>query len=101
MSDKRKHTRIPSAFNVELSLPDQGVLKTRTRDISEGGAFVIIKELDITPEMHMTVTVRVLGLPTGPGDPVQCQVVRLEEEGIGLRFIRSESADETDEEEDD
>jgi hypothetical protein len=89
-SDQRKSPRISSAFNVELSLPDQVTVKTKTRDISQGGAFVIIKEQDITPEIHMTLTIRVLGLPTGPGDPVQCQVVRLEDEGLGLRFIQKE-----------
>ncbi len=86
-SDQRRHPRINSAFNVELSLPDQNPIRTKTRDISEGGAFVIIKEQDISPEMHMTVTVRVLGLPTGPGEAVQCQIVRLENEGLALKFL--------------
>lgn len=88
-SDQRKYPRINAAFTVELTLPDQPPLETRTRDISEGGAFVIIKEQDIGPELHMKVTVRVLGLPTGPGEPVECEVVRLSGEGLGLKFLKT------------
>lgn len=88
-NDQRKHPRIPAAFQVELSLEGVGSFTSKTRDISEGGAFVIMKEEDISPEMHMRLTVRVLGLPTGPGEPVECEIVRLEDEGCGLRFLSS------------
>lgn len=86
-SDKREHPRMQAAFQVELSLGEDQTVLSKTRDISEGGAFVITKEQDISPELHMRLTVRVMGLPTGPGEPVQCEVVRLEEEGCGVRFL--------------
>lgn len=88
-SEQRKHPRIPAAFSVELVAPD-GTTTAKTRDISDGGAFVIFREEDLTPDMHMRLTVRVMGLPTGPGDPIECEVVRKEGEGVGLRFVKNE-----------
>jgi len=85
--DKRKSPRIKASFQVELTHPELGAIKTKTRDISELGAFVIVDE-DSTPELHMKVHIRVLGLPGEPGTPVESEVVRIEHEGIGLKFIR-------------
>ncbi len=91
--DKRNSPRIKAAFQVELTHPELGVIKTKTRDISENGAFVIVNE-DSTPELHMKVHIRVLGLPGEPGAPVESEVVRIEHEGVGVKFIRDDNADE-------
>ena len=87
--DKRNSPRIKAAFQVELTHPELGTIKTKTRDISEFGAFVIVNE-DATPELHMKVHIRVLGLPGEPGAPVESEVVRIEHEGVGLKFIRDD-----------
>ncbi|WLQ14826.1 PilZ domain-containing protein [Hahella aquimaris] len=84
--EKRSSPRIKANFRVELSSPQLGIIETRTRDVSEGGAFVIIAE-ETTPELHMKVQIRVLDLPGEPGQSVESEVVRIENEGVGLRFI--------------
>ena len=89
--DKRRHHRVQAPFTVKLTLPDQGSFTTQTRDLSEGGAFVIIQESDVTPTLHMRLQIQVLGLPMGPGEAVECEVVRLTDDGIGVRFLDNQS----------
>ncbi|OZG72555.1 hypothetical protein BTA51_15680 [Hahella sp. CCB-MM4] len=87
--DKRNSPRIKASFQVELTHPEFGTIKTKTRDISENGAFVIVNE-EQTPELHMRVSIRVLGLPGEPGAPVESEVVRIEHEGVGVKFIQDD-----------
>ncbi len=90
--DKRNSPRIKASFQVELTHPELGTIKTKTRDISENGAFVIVNE-DQTPELHMRVSIRVLGLPGEPGAPVESEVVRIEHEGVGIKFIQENQSE--------
>ncbi|WP_157496795.1 PilZ domain-containing protein [Hahella ganghwensis] len=90
--DKRSSPRIKASFQVELTHPDLGTIKTKTRDISENGAFVIVNE-ENTPELHMRVSIRVLGLPGEPGAPVESEVVRIEHEGVGVKFIQDDDGE--------
>lgn len=84
--NQRKSPRIKASFRVELSHPELGTITSRTRDISESGAFVILNEA-VTPSLHMHIHIRVIGLPTGNGDKVESEVVRVEDEGIALKFL--------------
>ncbi|WP_369601534.1 PilZ domain-containing protein [Hahella sp. SMD15-11] len=86
--ESRRSPRIKATFKVELSHPELGVLVSRTRDISEGGAFVILNE-SISPTLHMRIRIRVIGLPMGAGEPVESEVIRIEDEGIALKFVDS------------
>lgn len=96
--DKRASPRIPAKFKVELSHPQIGTVLTKTRDISDRGAFVFT-EKDHSPEVKERVQLKVLGLPGEEANPVESEVVRVEQEGIGVKFVaESEELDEEDEE---
>lgn len=96
--DKRASPRIPAKFNVELSHPELGTLFTKTRDISDQGAFVFTEQ-STSPDVNERVHLKVIGLPGEEASPVESEVVRVETEGIGLKFVNEEhDLDEDDEE---
>lgn len=82
----RKHQRVRAAFRVEVVHPETGTIASQTRDISESGAFIKIDN-QLLAHKDVEIQIRVLGLPTGPGELVTSRVVRVEEEGIGVLFI--------------
>lgn len=84
--DKRASPRIPAKFTVELSHPEIGKVFTKTRDISDRGAFVFT-EKDNSPEVKERIQLKVLGLPGEEANPVESEVVRVEIEGIGVKFV--------------
>ncbi|GAA3952157.1 PilZ domain-containing protein [Allohahella marinimesophila] len=86
----RQHQRIKASFRVEVVHPDTGVMQSQTRDISESGAFIKIKN-ELLSHKNVIIQLRVLGLPTGPGELVTGRVVRVEEDGLGVLFVQVDS----------
>ncbi len=86
--ENRKHLRIGLIVDIELTLPDQGVVTVRTRNISDGGLFLILDDIQL-PEVGTEVKVRLKNqLGDGEEPPInRAMVVRQEAEGVGLSFI--------------
>lgn len=89
--DKRTYTRFAVALDVQVSFErGNGVLKTR--DISDGGVFLILDEQDFElPPLGTRVQLQVQNPLMGDDPPpiVEGEVVRRTEEGIGVRFIET------------
>jgi len=87
-NEQRKHLRIGLIVDIELTLPEQGQITVRTKNISDGGLFLILDNIELPP-MGTEVQVR-LKNQLGDGDepPVnRAMVVRAENNGIGLEFL--------------
>jgi hypothetical protein len=85
---KSPRTRLRAA--VTLKHPSMGEHQTHTRDISDGGAFVLTEGMAL-PAMGEIVEVQVQGLPGEPAPIVRMRVVRIDKDGIGLEFIEDEA----------
>lgn len=70
-------------MKVSLTMTDRGEVYAMTRDISESGVFVII-DRDSMPQVGEIVNVQVQGLPGADAPWVEMEVVRAENDGIGL-----------------
>jgi len=85
--NSRRHSRIQVALKVELTLEDSGVIFAKTRDISEGGIFLILDQ-DQMPAMGDVVRAQIKNLPGQAETPVvSMKVVRVTPEGIGLCIL--------------
>ena len=87
-SELRRHLRIGLAVDIDLTLPGQNPIQVRTRNISDGGLFLVVEGLQL-PAVGTEVTVRLKNqLGDGESPPVnRAMVVRHEPDGIGLEFI--------------
>jgi PilZ domain len=87
-SELRRHLRIGLVVEIELTLPGQPPVHVRTKNISDGGLFLVIDDTKLPP-IGTEVKVRLKNqLGDGEEPPVnRAQVVRHEPDGIGLEFI--------------
>lgn len=83
--EQRRHLRTPLSCRIKIVHETIGELMVKTRDISDGGVFVIIDPENI-PTVGTVVTGQVQGL-MDDAPVLAMEVVRIESEGIGLRFI--------------
>lgn len=88
MSDKRESVRTPMACRIKIEHESMGELVVKTRDISDGGVFVVL-EPEQVPPIGSIVTGQVQGL-VAEAPVVRMEVVRVESEGVGLRFLDTE-----------
>ena len=87
-SEARGFPRIPMRLKVCLMMSEDGEMLAVTRDISDGGLFVLV-DSEIMPDIGESVNVQVQGLPNGMEAPwVIMQVVRIETDGIGLMILK-------------
>ena len=87
-SENRKHLRIGLIVDIELTLPGQDMMNVRTRNISDGGLYLILDNIDL-PSVNTEVQVRLKNqLGDGEEPPInRAKVVRHETDGIGLVFL--------------
>ena len=89
--ENRKYPRRNVTLEVELSYPTGDKQIVHTRDISEGGLFLVLDKLD-RPILGELLGVKLVGDSVDkevlPGD--DAVVVHQEPEGIGLAFIQME-----------
>ena len=87
-SENRKHLRIGLVVEIELTLPEQDPVDVRTRNISDGGLYLLIDEIQLPP-VGTEVKVRLKNqLGDGEEPPInRARVVRHEPDGIGLEFL--------------
>lgn len=87
-SEQRRHLRIGLVVEIELTLPGEQPVTVRTRNISDGGLFLILDDIDMPP-IGTEVQVRLKHqLGDGEDPPInRARVIRHEPEGIGLAFL--------------
>ena len=86
--EKRKHIRTPFACRIKIIHDSIGELLVKTRDISDGGVFVVL-EPDQIPPVGTVVEGQVQGL-MDDAPILQMEVVRVEPIGVGLRFLQDD-----------
>jgi hypothetical protein len=84
MNDKRQHERIAFPAEVKIMHPDFGAIIGRTRDMSDGGLFLIV---DVNPGLGVgaRVTVQAQDI-SGEAPLVEATVVRVEASGVALMY---------------
>ena len=87
--NNRRSPRTRLRAEVKLNLPTVGEQRTHTRDISEGGAFVLNEGIE-APALGEIIEVQVQGLPGEAAPVVRMKVVRIDRDGIGLAFIKDD-----------
>jgi hypothetical protein len=84
MNDKRQHERIAFPAEVKIMHPDFGAIIGRTRDMSDGGLFLLV---DTNPGLGVgaRVTVQAQDI-SGEAPLVEATVVRVESSGVALMY---------------
>ncbi|MGE0623076.1 MAG: PilZ domain-containing protein [Pseudomonadales bacterium] len=90
--ERREHPRIQLPLLVELQHPSTGRRNCVARDVSEGGVFVQIADVPLKTGAKIKLTVRNANtVDTQPTPTVDMEVVRIEDEGLGCRFVNRTS----------
>lgn len=87
----RKFVRTRLRAEVKVSHPEIGELILHTRDISDGGAYIVGSSVGAQP--GDLVEVQLQGLPGEPAPVVQMRVVRVDKDGMGLQFVHLDESD--------
>ncbi|OGQ96570.1 MAG: hypothetical protein A2521_15465 [Deltaproteobacteria bacterium RIFOXYD12_FULL_57_12] len=86
--EHRKHTRLPLAMDVELTLADGSVHKGWTRNISFGGMLVgVAGQLAITAGELLELALIMHSREPRLAIEFECRVVHQGDAGLGLQFI--------------
>jgi c-di-GMP-binding flagellar brake protein YcgR len=87
-SENRRHLRIGLVVDIELTVQGQAPFHVRTKNISDGGLFLLLDDVKLPP-VGTEVKVRLKNqLGDGEEPPVnRARVVRHDPDGIGLEFI--------------
>ena len=89
MSDnRRRHPRYPINADVLVRHPDIGEKIVKTRNVSDGGVF-LITEPTAMPAIGEIVFGQVQGMIDNP-PLIKMEIVRTEFDGIGLQFIEED-----------
>lgn len=86
--EKRRHVRTPFVCRIKITHESVGELTVKTRDISDGGVFVVLEPEQIPP-VGTIVTGQVQGL-LDDAPVLEMEVVRMEPSGVGLRFLEED-----------
>ena len=87
-AENRKHLRIGLVVEIELTLPGKEASDVRTRNISDGGLYILLDDIELPP-IGTEVMVRLKNqLGDGEEPPTnRALVVRHESDGMGLQFL--------------
>lgn len=90
MSDKelRRYVRTNFSCRIKISHESIGEILVKTRDISDGGVFVVLEPEQIPP-IGTRLTGQVQGL-MDDAPVLELEVVRVESTGVGLRFVHED-----------
>ncbi|MGO1501618.1 MAG: PilZ domain-containing protein [Marinobacter sp.] len=88
VDDRREHCRTAMSAKVKVRHERLGEFVFSTRDISDGGVFIVLDNEPFTPDMGDKVEVQVQGLPV-PAPVLNMVVVRITNDGYGLQFNES------------
>lgn len=85
--EQRRYPRIQLPLLVELKHPSLGTQRCVARDISEGGVFVYTDKPQIKPGAKVKLTLQnLLSVEAQPTPTVEMEVMRVEDQGLGLAF---------------
>ncbi|MDV3503870.1 PilZ domain-containing protein [Marinobacter sp. M-5] len=84
-NDRREHCRTALSAKVKVQHATLGEFLFSTRDISDGGIFIVVESDPFEPAMGDRVQVQVQGLPV-PAPVLEMVVVRKTNDGFGLQF---------------
>ncbi|KMQ74174.1 PilZ domain-containing protein [Marinobacter subterrani] len=84
-NDRREHMRTAMSAKVKVVHESLGEFIFSTRDISDGGVFIVVDVEPFAPQIGDRVTVQVQGLPV-PAPVLDMVVVRKTNDGYGLQF---------------
>jgi c-di-GMP-binding flagellar brake protein YcgR len=84
---ERKYTRVDFETTIKVATASTEVLATRIRDISLGGLFIVTDE-PLPMGAHCTVCLDLKGPASLLEIKVEGEVVRVEEDGVGLVFTK-------------
>lgn len=83
--DRRELGRTAMSAKVRVRHDDLGEYVFSTRDISDGGIFIVVEGESFVPAIGDKVEVQVQGLPV-PAPVLEMEVVRRSNDGFGLQF---------------
>ena len=83
--ENRKHIRTRLTSSVKVIHPDVGTIEVKTRDISDGGIY-LLSPITNLPPVGSQVKVQLIDTPF-EAPVLDMRIVRLENEGIGLTFL--------------
>lgn len=83
--EQRQHIRTKLTSNVKLTHPETGTIVVKTRDISDGGIYLLSKITNLPP-VGSQVKVQLIDTPF-EAPILDMRIVRYEGDGIGLAFI--------------
>lgn len=86
-NERRRFERKPTSIRVEMTHPSFGTIVGFARDISDGGASVLVENYQIPP-VGTLVEVKFKRM-VGPinSDPVKMQIVHQHRKLVGLTFV--------------
>lgn len=84
-NDRREHGRTAMSAKVKVRHGVFGEFLFSTRDISDGGIFIVVDGEFFDPDIGDKVEVQVQGLPV-PAPVLEMEVVRKSNDGFGLQF---------------
>ncbi|MCL7944893.1 PilZ domain-containing protein [Marinobacter sp. ATCH36] len=84
-NDRRIHNRTAMSAKVRVTHEELGEFVFSTRDISDGGVFLVVDTEPFAPSIGDKVQVQVQGLPV-PAPVLDMVVVRKTNDGFGLQF---------------
>lgn len=84
-NDRRIHNRTAMSAKVRVTHDELGEFVFSTRDISDGGVFLVVDSEPFAPAIGDQVKVQVQGLPV-PAPILDMVVVRKTNDGFGLQF---------------
>ncbi len=84
-NDRREHSRTALSAKVKVEHATLGEFLFSTRDISDGGIFIVVESDPFEPALGDRVQVQVQGLPV-PAPVLEMVVVRKTNDGFGLQF---------------
>lgn len=91
MSNQRKHQRTPLKVRFKIWHESFGEAIVMTRDVSEGGVFLITEQADVDiPPAGTVLRGQVQDMLADP-PLVLMEIVRMDPMGIGLRFIQDDA----------
>lgn len=88
--DRREHIRTAMTAKVKVVHEKLGEFVFPTRDISDGGVFIVVESESFEPAIGDRVSVQVQGLPV-PAPVLTMVVVRRAEDGYGLQFEQDQN----------
>ena len=86
MNEKRGNYRSTVRVAMKIQHESFGTLDVSSRDVSVGGAYAVIEQAEPLPQTGSIINVQVLG-GLGIRNEINAEVIRVEENGLGLRFL--------------